>query len=81
VEIPEGLAVTGSFPTSVLARPRGTDGGTFLVGLQGVPAVMSLRVSRSGKGLLTLERGLDALVVLVLLVMGVMGWRYLRAQP
>ena len=81
VEIPEGLAVTGSFPTSVLARPRGTEGGTFKVGLQGVPAVMSLRVSQSGKVLWTLERALDALVALVLLGMGVMGWRHLRIQP
>jgi hypothetical protein len=81
VRIPAGLSITGSFPTSVLSRPRGDEGGAMVVGLQGVPSVLTLRLATGEPPLLTVERALDGVVVLGLLLMAVVGWRHLRSQP
>jgi len=78
VTVPEGLTVTESFPTSVVGRPRGAEGGVYEVALQGVPAVLLLRVVQGEAPLLNLERALDILVVATLLAMGVAGVRFLK---
>lgn len=80
VEIPRGRTVTGSFPSSVLARPPPDAGGPFQLGLQGVPAMLVLHLAEGGGPLLTLPRFLDALVASILLVMGLLGVRYLRGR-
>jgi hypothetical protein len=80
VDVPEGLTIMGSFPTSVLSRPPPGEGGTYEIGLQGVPAMLVLRVVRGEGSLITLERGLDLFVVLILLVMGALGVRYLKGR-
>jgi hypothetical protein len=78
VGVPEGYTITGSFPTSVLNRPKGAEGGTFQVGLQGVPSMLILEVTEGPGPLLSPERILDLLVVVLLLLMGGLGIRYLR---
>ena len=78
VTVPEGLTVTESFPTSVVGRPRGAEGGVYEVALQGVPAVLLLRVVQGEAPFLNLERALDMLVVVTLLAMGVAGVRFLK---
>ncbi len=78
VRIPPGFTVTGSFPTSVLRRPRPGEEGIYEMALQGLPSMLILRVSPGGGAGMTLERGLDVLVILLLLVMAALGWRYLR---
>lgn len=78
VTVPSGLAVTGSFPTSVTRRPSGLEGGEYEMSLQGVPSMLVLRVVRDEIPFLTLERFLDVLVVLLLLFMGFLGLRHLR---
>jgi hypothetical protein len=78
VRVPEGLTVTESFPTSVVARPDGAEGGTYEVALQGMPSMLVLRVSQGEAPALTLEVVLDVLVVMVLVLMGLAGLRYLR---
>ena len=84
VEPPLGYAITESFPTSVLSRfasgtnrqsPRPPD--SYEIGLQGVPAMVILRLKEGEVPAVTLERALDLLVVAVLLAMGVMGLRYM----
>ncbi len=80
VEVPEGLTIIGSFPTSVLSQPPPGERGAYEIGLQGVPAMLVLRVAQGTGSLLTLERGLDLFVVLILLVMGAFGVRYLRGR-
>jgi hypothetical protein len=80
VEIPRGRTVTGSFPSSVLARPSPDAGGPFQLGLQGVPAMLVLHLAEGGGPLLTLPGVLDVLVVSILLVMGLLGMRYLRGK-
>lgn len=77
VDVPPGLTVTGSFPTSVLSRPPEGEGGAFEVGLQGVPAALILWTTTGQAPPLTLERGLDLLVVASLLLLGAMGFRAL----
>lgn len=78
VRVPEGLTVTESFPTSVVARPDGAEGGTYEVALQGMPSMLVLRVAQGEAPALTLEGVLDVLVVMVLVLMGLAGLRYLR---
>lgn len=80
VRVPGGLTVTESFPTSVVDRPRGDEGGSYEMALQGVPAFLVLRVVRGEAPFLTLERILDALVVAVLVVMGAAGVRFLKRR-
>jgi hypothetical protein len=78
VTVPEGLTVTESFPTSVVGRPRGAEGGVYEVALQGVPSVLLLRVVQGEAPFLNLERALDILVIATLLAMGVAGVRFLK---
>lgn len=78
VQVPEGLTVAESFPTSVVDRPRGPEGGSYEVALQGVPSMLVLRVVRGDAPLLGLERTLDLLVLAALLAMGIAGVRFLR---
>ena len=78
IHVPPGLTVTESFPTSVVMRPDGAEGGRYEVALQGVPAMLVLRVVQGEAPFLTLERVLDILVVGALLIMGALGIRYLR---
>ena len=80
VDVPPGLTVMESFPTSVVTRPKGAEGGVYQVSLQGVPAMLSLRVVEGDAPVLTLERLLDVFVVLFLLVMGAAGVRFLKRQ-
>lgn len=80
VRVPEGLTVTQSFPTSVVDRPRGAEGGLYEVALQGVPSMLVLRVVRGDAPLLNLERTLDLLVLVTLLAMGIAGVRFLRGN-
>jgi hypothetical protein len=78
VEVPEGLTVTESFPTSVVQRPRGAEGGSYEMTLQGVPSMLVLRVVQGEAPFLNLERVLDILVIATLLVMGAAGVRFLK---
>jgi hypothetical protein len=80
VEVPQGLTIIGSFPTSVLNRPPPGRGGTYEMGLQAVPAMLVLRVVQGKVSPITMERGLDIFVLLILLVMGAFGVRYLRGR-
>ena len=80
VSVPDGYTVTGSFPTSVLARPEPGSAGLYEIGLQGVPAMLILRTTLGRGTFLTLERGLDLFVVLILLAIGIAGLRYLRRR-
>jgi hypothetical protein len=80
VAVPEGLTVKASFPTSVLARPNSGTAGNYEIGLQGVPAMLLLRVVAGDGPIMTLERGLDLLVVAILGVMVLLGIRYLRGR-
>jgi len=80
VEVPQGRTIVGSFPTSVLERPPPGAGGVYEVGLQGVPSMLILEVVEGRGTFFTLERGLDLFVVLILLVMGAFGVRYLRGM-
>jgi hypothetical protein len=76
--VPEGMIVTESFPTSVLRRPPGLEGGELELSLQSVPSMLILRTSQGSAPLVTLPRLLDLTVLFLLLAMGVMGLRYLR---
>jgi hypothetical protein len=78
VGVPPGLTVVESFPTSVMERPRGAEGGIYEMALQGVPAFLVLRTVQGEAPFVTLEGTLDALVVLTLLIMAGFGVRYLR---
>lgn len=78
VEVPAGVTVVESFPTSVMERPRGAEGGTYEMALQGVPAFLVLRTVQGEAPFVTLEGILDAMVVLTLLIMAGFGVRYLR---
>jgi len=78
VEVPEGVTVRESFPTSVTRKPRGSEGGVYEASLQAVPAMLVLRVARGPSPPLGLEGILDILVMALLLVMGAMGIRFLR---
>lgn len=78
VEVPQGITITESFPTSVTRRPRGSEGGPYEMTLQAVPSVLILRVSAGEPPFLGLEGILDTLVVLALLAMGMAGIRYLK---
>jgi hypothetical protein len=72
------MRVASTFPTSVLSRPRGDEGGEIVVALQAVPSVLILRTSQAGSPGLTLERALDGVVVAALLVMVFLGIRFFR---
>lgn len=80
VQVPEGRTIVESFPTSVIGRPLPGAGGVYEIGLQGVPAMLVLRIERGEGSFLTLEGTLDLLVILVLLGMGLMGFRYMRVK-
>lgn len=80
IAVPSGLTITGSFPTSVIQKPEAGTGGNYELGLQGVPAMLILRTEIGDGSLLTLERTLDLFVVLILLMMGAAGVRYLRRK-
>lgn len=80
IAVPEGLTVTGSFPTSVFNKPEAGRAGHYDLGLQGVPAMLILRTEIGNGSPLTLERILDLFVVLILLVIGAAGVRYLRRE-
>ncbi len=80
ITVPPGLTVIESFPTSVVARPETAGGGRYEIALQGVPAMLVLRIVPGEAPFLTLERVLDILVVTLLLVMGALGLRYLRRE-
>lgn len=80
VAIPQGYTVAETFPTSLLSRPEPGKGGILEIGLQSVPSLVVVRLASGDGGFLTLERGLDALVVTLLLVMGGLGLRYLRSK-
>ena len=80
VEVPRGLTITGSFPTSVLMRPDPGEGGIFRVGLQGVPSMLVLWVAEGEGPLFTPERAMDGLVVVLLIVMVALGLRYLAGR-
>lgn len=80
VDVPKGLTITGSFPTSVLNRPRKGEAGNYEIALQGVPAMLILRTATGRTPFLTLELGLDLMVVLSLVVMGALGASYLRGH-
>jgi len=77
VRVPKGITVTESFPTSVVARPVGSGGGSYEVTLQGMPSMLILRVVLGEAPALTMELLLDGLVVFVLALMGLAGLRYL----
>ncbi len=78
VEVPAGARVVGSFPSSVVARSPRREEGVLEIGLQGVPSMLVLRLSRGDEAFLTLEGWLDLAVILVLLAMTVAGVGYLR---
>jgi hypothetical protein len=78
LRIPPGMRVASTFPTSVLSRPRDSEGGEILIGLQAVPSILNLRASMAGSPGLTLERALDGFVVVTLLVMAFLGIRFIR---
>jgi hypothetical protein len=85
VEPPLGYTITESFPTSVLSRPLSDPNGqspgppdSYRIGLQGVPAMVILRLEEGEAPAVTLERALDLVVVAVLLAMGIMGLQYMR---
>ena len=78
VEVPRDLTLVGSFPTSVLARPRPDGERAYEIGLQGVPSMLILEVVAGAGPVITLERGLDLLVILALLLMGALGVMHLR---
>ncbi|MGW8268133.1 MAG: hypothetical protein ACWGSQ_17330, partial [Longimicrobiales bacterium] len=78
VDVPAGVTVTESFPTSVVTRPRGAEGGSYEMALQGVPAMLVLRTVQGEAPFLTLEGILDGFVVAVLLLIGALGVRYLK---
>ena len=78
VEVPSGVTVTESFPTSVVERPVGAGGGSYQVALQGVPSMLVFRMVRGEPPFFTLERILDILVVGALLLMGGLGIRFLK---
>ena len=78
VDVPAGVTLTESFPTSVEVRPRGSEGGPYEMALQGVPAMLVLRTVQGDPPFLTLEGILDALVVAALLIMAAVGIRFLR---
>ena len=78
VAVPPGVTVTESFPTSVVVRPRGAEGGPYELALQGVPAMLVLRTVQGEAPFVTLEGILDAFVVLTLLLVGAVGIRYLK---
>jgi hypothetical protein len=80
LRIPPGVGVLESFPTSVALRPDGTNGGDYRVTLQSVPSMLILRMVDGEMPLLTVERVLDAGVVLLLVVMGLLGVGYLRRE-
>ncbi len=80
VRIPSGLSVTESFPTSVVARPEGAEGGSYQMALQGIPSMLLLRTVQGEGPLFTLEGILDLVVVGLLLLMGVAGVRFLRRE-
>jgi hypothetical protein len=77
LEIPPGLVVTGSFPTSVLSRPDPRAGGSLVLGLQGVPSMVILWTTRGDPPFLTAERSVELLVVILLLLMVALGLRHL----
>jgi hypothetical protein len=78
VEVPAGVTVTESFPTSVVERPRRAEGGPYEMALQGVPAMLVLRTVQGEAPFVTLEGILDLFVVVTLLLMGALGIRYLK---
>jgi len=78
VEVPAGVSVTESFPTSVVTRPRGAEGGPYEMALQGVPAMLVLRTVQGEAPGVTLEGILDTFVLVFLLLMGALGIRYLK---
>jgi hypothetical protein len=80
IAVPEGLTVSSSFPTSVTRKPRPGSEGNYELGLQGVPAMLILRTEPGSGSFLTVERILDLVVILILLVMGAAGLRYLRGK-
>jgi hypothetical protein len=80
IHLPSGYSVTSSFPTSLASRASLPPGQPFELGLQAVPAVLVLRISPGEGPLFTLEGSLDAIVLLILLTMGIMGFRFLRGR-
>lgn len=80
VAVPSGWTVLESFPTSVTLRPVGGEGGVFEVALQGVPSLLTLRLGRGDPRMVTLQKGLDLVVVSLLLLLGVAGLRFLREE-
>jgi hypothetical protein len=78
VAVPPDWAVSESFPTSVVRRPEGAGGGSYQLALQSVPSMLILRMAEGEGPFLTLERILDIVVVSILLVMGLLGVRFLR---
>jgi hypothetical protein len=78
VQIPPEHTVTGSFPTSISRSSDPDERGSYSIDLQSAPAMVVLRLGLTGDRSLTLEQGLDAAVVVILLAMGSVGIRYLR---
>ena len=68
-----------AFPTALSGLARsGTDPGPSVLELSVLPAYVSLRAARGGAPFLTVPRAVDAFVVALLLVLGVVGWRKMR---
>lgn len=80
IAVPEGLTVSSSFPTSVTKKPRPGSEGDYELGLQSVPAMLILRTEPGSGSFLTTERILDLVAILILLLMGASGLRYLRGK-
>lgn len=79
--LPDTLHVTGTFPT-VLGEVREASGGrrAYAFDLQVVPGVVVVEMTPGGRPLLTFARGLDAAVMALLLVLGVLGFGALRRE-
>jgi len=78
VSVPAGWTVLESFPTSATLRPPDGGEGIYEVALQGVPSMLTVRTGRGGRPLVTLKGALDLAVVSLLILLGVLGLRYLR---
>lgn len=78
LSVPQGTGITETFPTSVLRRPEGLEGGELHLSLQSVPSMLLLRTVNGEVPLLTVPRILDMMVLALLLGMGLLGLQYLR---
>lgn len=79
VRLPPDWVAYEAFPTAMggLAR-AGTDPGPSVLELSVLPAYVTLRARLGSAPLLTVPRVADALVLLVFLGLGVVGWRKMR---